>query len=162
MPVSVNLQVNTGGLLLLYEVATAGLRVTPGLGSGNLFGDATVGMGTDAIGNWRSIESGSPNESIVFEIFRSNGVVLGAPDGATGMTLSLGGVGTTTFDLHAEDKDGGDLGSVTTSIGTGTVDVGGLFPGEEIHKLTIEATSLRIRLLGIDYVHVCLGYDPAP
>jgi hypothetical protein len=145
------------GFVTVYEVAAAGLEVTPGLGSGDLLGDDLVGMGTDAIGNPRSIESGIPNESVVFRIFRSNGVDLGDPEGATDMTLSLGGDGG--FQLRAEDKSGGDLGSVDATVGTGTVDVGALLPGE-IHKLTVEATDSTVILRGLDYVHVCLGYSP--
>jgi hypothetical protein len=140
-----------------YEVATAGLQVTPGPGSGNLVGSETVGMGTNAIGSSFSIESGSPNESIVFQIFRSDGVNLGAPEGATDVTLFVNGASSTAFNLAAEDKDGVGLGSAGTTIGTKTIDVSALIPGE-IHKLTIEATSDAVILIGIDYMHVCLGF----
>jgi hypothetical protein len=161
--VSVTLQVDTvAGGVPSYQVATAGLRVTPGPGSGNVFGDDTVGMGTTAIGNPRSIQPGTPNESVIFQIFRSDGLVLGDPEGATDVTLFLNGGGTTQFTLSAEDKDGGDLGTVVTTIGTKTVDVSALIPGE-IHSLTIEATGLAgVILIGIDYTHVCLGYTPTP
>jgi hypothetical protein len=123
-------------------------------------------MGTDAnMSNVLSIQSGTPNESIIFQIFRSNGVVLdlGAPDGATDVTLFVGGLPTTTeFELSAENKDGDPLGGpgpTTTTIGNGTIDVSTLIPGE-IHKLTIEATSNPVSLKGIDYTAVCLGYAP--
>ncbi|MBW2507310.1 MAG: hypothetical protein JRE81_01635, partial [Deltaproteobacteria bacterium] len=101
------------------------------------------------------------NESIVFEIFRSDGNTLGAAEEAEGMLLSLGGASTNTFDLRAQDKDGVDVGSASGVVGAGTVDVGALIPGA-IHRLTIEATGPTIILLGIDYVHACLGYDPVP
>jgi hypothetical protein len=153
--------VDTPGFVTVYEVVASGLRVTPGAGSGNLLGDETVGMGTDAINNPRSIESGDPNESIVFEIFRSDGDVLGAAEGATDVVLTVNGAGTTAFNLTAEDKNGVDLGSASTTIGTRTVDVSALILGE-IHKLTIEATTAAVIINGLDYTHVCLGYTPAP
>jgi len=153
--------VDTSGFVTSYEVVTAGLLVTPGPGAGNLLGDETVGMGTDAIGNPRSIQSGVPNESIVFQIFRSNGAVLGAPEGAIDVKLLVNGASTTAFNLAAEDKDGVSLGSAATTIGNRTVDVSALIPGE-IHKLTIEATSDAVIMNGIDYTHVCLGFTPAP
>jgi hypothetical protein len=77
------------------------------------------------------------------------------------MILTLGGGSTNSFDLRAQDKDGVDVGSASSVLGTGTVDVGALIPGP-IHRLTIEATGPTITLLGIDYVHACLGYDPVP
>jgi hypothetical protein len=153
--------VDTPGFVTVYEVATAGLRVTPGVGSGNLLGDETVGMGTDAIGNPRSIESGAPNESIVFEIFRSDGAVLGAAENATDVVLTVNGAGSTAFSLAAEDKNGVDLGSASTTIGSRTINVSALIPGE-IHRLTIEATTDAVIINGIDYTHVCLGYTPTP
>lgn len=160
-PQSVNLTVTTG-FVSSYEVAAAGMLVTPGPGAGQLFGDALVGMGTDAVGNPRSIASGVPsNESVIFEVFRTDGMTLGVAEGATAVTLSLGGAGSTVFSLTAEDKDGLVLGSATPSIGSGTVDVSALIPGQ-IHKLTIEATGSAVILNGIDYTHVCLGYMPPP
>jgi len=144
-----------------YDVAAAGLLVTPGPGSEDLYGDAAVGMGTTALGNFRSIESGVINESIVFEIFQSNGVDLGAPEGATNVILRLNGASNATFNLSAEDRDGVDLGSADTTIGNRIVDVSALIPGE-IHMLTIEATGIPVITTGIDYTHVCLGYEPAP
>jgi hypothetical protein len=157
-PVSVNLRVSIG-YVSSYEVATAGLLVLPTATSGNLYGDASVGMGTDAIGNPRSIESGLPNEAVIMEIFRSTGMDLGIPEGATDVTLFVNGAPSTAFSLSAEDKDGVDLGSASTTIGTKTVGVSALIPGE-IHKLTIEATSAPVILIGIDYINVCLGYTP--
>jgi hypothetical protein len=159
-PESVNLTVTTGGPVSSYEVATAGLQVTPGPGSGNLFGDALVGMGTDAIGNPRSIIGGDPiNESVVFQIFRTDGVTLGAAEGAIDVVLMVNGLISTVFSLAAEDKDGVELGSADVAIGTKTIDVSALIPGE-IHKLTVEATGAAVILKGIDYTHVCLGYTP--
>jgi hypothetical protein len=159
---SVSLMVTTGRVLS-YEVATAGLLVTPGLGAGSLFGDAIVGMGTDAVGNPRSIIQGAvigdPNESMVFQIFRSDGLNLGVPEGATDVTLFVNGSSSTSFLLTAENKDGLSLGSATTTIGTKTVDVSTMLPGE-IHKLTIEATGAAVILIGIAYTNVCLGYTP--
>ena len=162
-PESVNLKVTTG-FVTSYEVAASGLRVMPGIDSGLLLGDALVGMGTSAVGNPRSIESATPvNESIVFEFFRSDGSILGAAEDAEGIVLTLVGASpsTNTFDLRAQDKDGGDIGTASAVLGTGTIDVGSLIPGP-IHRLTIEATGPTITLIGIDYVHVCLGYDPTP
>lgn len=160
-PESVDLKTDIGPVSS-YEVVAAGLEVTPGAGSGSLYGSVSTGMGTSAIGNVLSIESGTPNESIVLQIFRSNGVALGAAEGATDMTLFVGGLPTTIeFQLSAEDKDGTVLGSgpVTTTIGSGTIDVSALFPpGSEIHKLTIEATSGRVSIRGTDYTNVCLGH----
>ena len=153
---SVALKVSTG-YVTSYEVATAGLLVLPAAGSGNLFGDVSVGMGTDAIGNPRSIESGSPNEAVIMEIFQSDGVNLGIPEGATDVTLFVNGAASTAFSLSAENKDGVDLGSASTTIGSKTVDVSALIPGE-IHKLTIEGTSDAVILIGIDYTNICLGY----
>ena len=156
---NVNLQVTTG-FVMSYEVPASGLEVTPGPDSGRLFGDASVGMGTDAISNPRSIESGVPtNESIVFRIFRSDGATLGIPEDATNMVLILGGGSATQFDLRAKDKEGNDVGAAFTQIGLGTVDVGALIPGE-IHELTIEATDKTVTLRGIEYLHLCLGYAP--
>jgi len=140
-----------------YEDVAAGLQATPG--SGNLYANATTGMGTDAIGNVLSIQSGSPNESIVLEIFRSSSVVLLAPEGATDVMLFVDGASSTGFSLAAEDKDGVSLGSAPTTSGTKTVDVSALISGE-IHKLTIEATSSSVIIVGLDYTHVCLGYTP--
>ena len=159
---AVNLKVNTGGFVLSYEVAAAGLLVTPGLLSGSLLGDASVGMGTDALGNPRSIQAGPPNEMLVFEIFRSDGVFLGVPEGANDMTITVGGLPTTNeILLSAEDKDGNALGSATTTIAIRTIDVAALIPGE-IHRLTVEATIGVTILTAIDYTHVCLGYAPVP
>jgi hypothetical protein len=161
-PESVNLKVTTTGLVASYEVPSSGLQVTPGTGSGLLFGDALVGMGTDAIGNRRSIESGLLiNESIVFGIFRTDGTTLGAAENAVSIFLSVVGAPENTFDLTAQDKDGGDLGTVSSTVGMGVIDVASLIPGP-IHSLTIEATGPTITLIGIDYIHACLGYDPAP
>jgi hypothetical protein len=151
------------GPLSSYEVATAGLQVTPG--SGFLYAADPTGMGTSAIGNVLSIQSGTPNESIIFQVFRSNGLALdlGAPEGATDVTLFVGGLPTTTqFELSAEDKDGNALGGpgpTTTTVGNGTIDVSALIPGA-IHKLTIEATTNNVSIKGIDYTAVCLGYTP--
>jgi hypothetical protein len=160
-PESIDLMVTTG-FVSSYEVVTAGFQATPGPGAGSLFGDVLVGMGTDAIGNPRSIASGVPdNESVLFQIFRTDGVRLGVPEGATNVTLFVNGASSTAFSLSAEDKDGVNLGSATTTIGTKTVDVSALIPGE-IHKLAIEATGSAVILIGVDYTHVCLGYTPAP
>jgi hypothetical protein len=114
-------------------------------------------MGTTAIANPRSIQPGTPNESLVFEVFRSDGFVLGVPEGATDVVLSVNGAPATSFTLSALDKDGGDLGSAVTTIGDKTVEVSALIPGE-IHSLMIEATGGVVILTGIDYTHVCLGY----
>ncbi|MBW2587933.1 MAG: hypothetical protein JRD92_13455, partial [Deltaproteobacteria bacterium] len=154
---SVDLKVSIGPVTV-YEDVAAGLQVTPGLGSGNLYGSPTIGMGTDAIGNVRSIQSGDPNESIVLEIFRSDGSSLGAPEGALDVVLTVSGLPTTTeFDLFAEDKDGNNLGSATARTGDSPVDVSGLISGA-IHKLTIEATTNSVSILGVSYTHLCLGY----
>jgi hypothetical protein len=126
-------------------------------------------MGTTAIGPSGSIQpigtSGNPsNESIVVQIFRSNDVNLGDPEGATNVMLMVNGAGSTTFTLAAEDKDGLDLGSASTTISASPVDVSALISGE-IHKLTIEATDPALGAVivtGIEYTHVCLGYDPVP
>jgi hypothetical protein len=157
---AVDLMVDTGGFVLSYEVAAAGLLVTPGPTSGNLLGDASVGMGTDALGNARSIQDGAPNESMVFEIFRSDGLSRGAPEGAINMTITVLGLPTSNeILLSAEDKVGKALGSATTTIAVQTIDVSALIPGE-IHRLTVEATSGATILRGIGYTHVCLGYTP--
>ena len=159
---SEDLRVDFGPPEVSYEEATGGLLVTPGPGSGDLYGDAAIGMGTDAVGNVLSIESGTPNESIVFQIFRSDGTTLGAAEGATDMTLQVSGLpGTIVFALFAEDKTGTALGSATATTGGSPIDVSALIPGE-IHKLTVEATSGRVTPFFLDYTHVCLGYTPAP
>jgi hypothetical protein len=101
------------------------------------------------------------NESLVFQIFRSNGATLGAAEGATNVVLRVNGASTTTFTLSAQDKNGLDLGSAATTIGNRTVDVSALIPGE-IHTLSIEATgSAAVILTGIDYTNLCLGYTSA-
>ena len=119
-------------------------------------------MGTDGIGNVLSIESGTPNESMVFQIFRTNGTTLGAAEGATDMTLQVSGLpGTIVFALSAEDKNGTALGSATATTGSSPIDVSALISGE-IHKLTVEATSGRVTPFFLSYTHVCLGYAPTP
>jgi hypothetical protein len=120
-------------------------------------------MGTTALGNPRSIQPGmSFNESLVFQIFRSDGVTLGAAEGATDVVLRVNGASATSFTLSAQDKDGANLGSAVTTIGNRTVNVSALIPGE-IHTLSIEATgSAAVILTGIDYTNLCLGYTPAP
>jgi len=101
------------------------------------------------------------NESIVFQIFESDGVDLGAPEGANDVTLFVNGVGSTVFTISAQDKFGTVLGSATPAIGTRTIDVSALIPGE-IQTLTVEATGAAVILTGIDYTHLCLGYTPTP
>jgi hypothetical protein len=163
-PRSVNLIV-TIGAVSNYESVPDGLLVTPGPGSGNLYADGMIGMGTDATGGLRSIQAGTPNESMVFQVFRTDGATLGAPEGATNMMLRLGLNPASGMILSAEDKTGASLGSVATTVGSGVmlgssswvIDVGALLPGE-IHQLTIEATDNLISLMEIDYVHACLGF----
>jgi hypothetical protein len=159
----VSLTVDTGGPqgVASYAVVDAGLLVTPAPGSGNLFGDASVGMGTTAVGNPRSIQPDAPNEAMIFEIFRSDGVSFGSPEGATDIVLTVAGLPTSNeVRLSAEDKDGNDLGSATTNIVDRTIDVSGLLnPGGEVHKLTVEAISGGATIIkGLDYTHVCLGF----
>jgi len=145
-----------------YEEATGGLLVTPGPDSGLLYGNVGNGMGTDAIGPVLSIQSGTPNESMVFQIFRTNGTNLGAAEGAINMTLQVSGLpGTIVFALSAEDKDGTALGTATATTGGSPINVSALISGE-IHKLTVEATSGPVTPFFLDYTHVCLGYTPAP
>jgi len=146
-----------------YEVVSAGLEVTPGPDSGAL-SILTGGAGTNAIGPAGSIEpigsSGNPaNESIVFQVYRSDGINLGAPEGATDVMLMVNGAGSTSFTLTAEDKDGLPLGSAPTTVSASPVDVSALIPGE-IHKLTVEATGGAVIVTGIAYTHVCLGSTP--
>jgi hypothetical protein len=145
-----------------FDDPATGLRGSAGASSGLLGVDGVGNMGTTALGPSFSIQSGAMfNESIVFQIFQSDGVSLGAAEGATDVVLFVNGAGTTVFSLSAQDKDGGDLGTVATTIGNRTVDVSALLPGE-IHTLTVEATGAGVILTGIDYTNVCLGYTPTP
>ncbi len=145
-----------------YDVATSGLQATTGGASTAIYSNTTTGMGTSGLGSVLSIESGTPNEMIVFQFFRSNGVVLdlGAPESATSVMLSVGGLPTSlTFDILAEDTDGTSLGAMTAAISDSPIDVSASIPGD-IHKLTIDATSGKVSLRQLDYTHSCLGYTP--
>jgi hypothetical protein len=153
------------GPVASYEDGAAGLMVSPGPASGDLYGNsaATSGMGTDALGPVLSIQSGMPdNESMVFEIFQTDGATLGAAEGATDVVLAVTGLPTTIqFQLTAEDKNGAPLGMATATTGDTPVDVSSLIPGE-IHRLTVEAITGPLTPQVLSYTHVCLGYDPVP
>ena len=145
-----------------FDDPATGLRVAAGASSGLLGIDGVGNMGTTMLGPSFSIQPGVMfNESVVFEIFQSDGATLGAAEGATGVLLLVNGASATVFTLSAQDKNGGDLGTTSTTIGNRTVDVSALLPGE-IHSLTIEATGGPVILTGIDYTNVCLGYTPTP
>jgi hypothetical protein len=143
-------------------VVVAGFLVAPGPDSGQLAGSNVAGMGTNAIGSSFSIQNGvSFNESMVFEIFRSDGVSLSVPEGAINMRITVLVIPTSEILLSAEDKLGNALGSATTMTAVPNIDVSALIPGE-IHRLTVEATSGPTILRGVDYTHACLGYTPPP
>ena len=143
-----------------FDDPITGLRGSAGANSGLLGVDDAGNLGTTALGPSFSIQNGVMfNESVVFQVFQSDGATLGAAEAATDVVLFVNGASTTSFVLSAQDKDGADLGTVTTTIGNKTVDVSALIPGE-IHSLTIEATGGGVILTGIDYTNVCLGYTP--
>lgn len=144
-----------------YDDPSTGLRVSPGVGAGTLFGTVN-GLGTNAIGSSYSIESGSPNESMVFEVFQSNGSTLGVAQTATNVSISARGLPKTTeFLLTAEDIDGIPLGSTTATTGDSPFDVSAQIPGD-IHRLIIDATTNPVAPFTLSFTSSCLGFNPIP
>jgi len=107
-------------------------------------------------------ESGSPNESMVFEVFQSNGSTLGVAQTATNVSISARGLPKTTeFLLTAEDIDGIPLGSTTATTGDSPFDVSAQIPGD-IHRLIIDATTNPVAPFTLSFTSSCLGFNPIP